>query len=79
MAVRCRITAIRQEKATVHIHPQKLDLDLWSELAEAFPGQLRMMMSGEPHILLRLQKEDEALMLIYNLFEKYMKICNEKA
>ena len=79
MAVRCRITAIRQEKATVHIHPQKLDLDLWSELAEAFPGQLRMMMSGEPHILLRLQKEEEALMLIYNLFEKYMKICNEKA
>ena len=79
MAIRCRITAIRQEGLTVHLHPKTLDLDLWSELAAAFPGKLRMLMSGEAHVCLRLQKEDDVLQTIYRLFEKYLTLNQEKA
>ncbi len=78
LAVRCRITSIRQDGGEVHIYPQKLDIDVWSELSDLF-GRLRVMMSGEPHICLRLQKGDDALPLIHKMFEKYMEISHEKA
>ncbi|MBQ9131526.1 MAG: transcription-repair coupling factor [Clostridia bacterium] len=78
-AVKCHITSIRQEQSNVHIYPQSLDLDIWSELAAIFQGKLRMIMSGEPHICLRLQKGEDGLLMIHKLFEKYLEIGNEKA
>ena len=78
LAVKCHMTAIRQDGAEIHIHPQKFDIDVWSELSATF-GRLRVIMSGEPHVCLRLQKGDDALMLIHKLFEKYIEIRNEKA
>jgi len=36
-------------------------------------------MAGEPHICLRLQKEDAPLMLIHKIFEKYTDICHKNA
>ena len=77
-AVKCRITSIRQIGGEIHIYPQKFDVDIWSELSAIF-GKLRVIMSGEPHIALRLQKEDRALTLIHKMFEKYMEISHEKA
>ncbi|MBQ2734415.1 MAG: transcription-repair coupling factor, partial [Clostridia bacterium] len=78
LAVKCRITSIRQDGAEIHIYPQKLDFDIWMQLSDLF-GRLRVLMSGDPHICMRLQKGDDALMLIYKLFEKYTEIRNEKA
>ena len=78
-AVKCRITSIRQEGNEIHIYPQDLDFDLWATLSDAFPGKLRILMAGGGHISLRLQKGDDALSIIYKLFEKYMEIGNEKA
>ena len=78
LAVKCRMTAIRQDGAEIHIHPQNFDIDIWSELSACF-GRLRVVMSGVPHVCLRLQKGDNALELIHKLFEKYIEICNEKA
>ncbi len=78
MAVKCRVTAIRQNGNEVHIYPQSFDVDIWSELAAEFTGRLRVLISGEPHICMRLQKGDTALELIHKLFEKYMEIGNEK-
>ena len=77
-AVKCHITSIRQSGNEVHIHPQKLDIDIWSELADLFPGRLRILMSGEPHLCLRLQKGDQPLTLIHKIFEKYMEIGHQK-
>ena len=77
-AVHCGITAIRQEGAEIHIHPVRLDIDVWSELSALF-GRLRILMSGEPHVCLRLQKGDDALSLIQKMFEKYLEIRHEKA
>jgi transcription-repair coupling factor (superfamily II helicase) len=78
LAVKCRITSIRQAGGEIHIYPQKFDVDVWSELSALF-GRLRVIMSGEPHICMRLQKGDDALALIHKMFEKYLEIRNEKA
>ena len=78
LAVKCRITSIRQSGGEIHIYPQKFDVDIWSELSALF-GRLRVIMSGEPHICMRLQKGDDALALIHKMFEKYIEIRNEKA
>ena len=78
-AVKCRITSIRQDGNEIHIYPQKVDFDIWSELADLFPGKLRILMSGEIHLCLRLQKGDAPLNLIHKMFEKYMEIGNQKA
>ncbi len=78
-AIKCRVTSIRQEGNEVHIYLQTFDFDVWSALATHFPGKLRMLMSGEGHIVLRLQKSDDALELIHKIFEKYLEFSNQKA
>jgi len=77
-AVKCGITSIRQDGGEIHIYTKSLDIDVWSELSALF-GRLRILMSGDPHICLRLQKDDDALVLIHKMFEKYLEIRNEKA
>ena len=61
LGVSCGITSIRQSGNEIHIYPQRLDLDRWSEVADAMPGQLRILMSGETHLCLRLQKTTNTL------------------
>jgi len=78
LAVRCGMTALRQEGNEIHIYPKSLDFDIWMQLSDEL-GRLRVLMSGEPHICMRLQKGDAALPLIHNLFEKYIEIRNQKA
>lgn len=77
LAVKCRIHSIRQDGGEIHIYAQDLNLDIWMQLSDIF-GKLRVLMSGEPHICLRLQKGDDALELIHKLFEKYIEIGHEK-
>ena len=60
-AIACGITSIRQYGNEVHIYPQNVDIDRWSEVADALKGQLRIMMAGECHLCLRLQKRELAL------------------
>ena len=60
-AVTCGITSIRQNGNEIHIYPQDLDIDRWSEVANTLKGQLRILMSGECHLCLRLQKRELAL------------------
>lgn len=79
LAVRCGITAIRQDSVGIHLTPQSIDFDIWSQLSSEFNGKLRMVMSGEPHICVRLQKEDTPLVFIYKLLEKYIEIRDKKA
>ncbi len=72
LAVKCGITSIRQDTVGIHITPQRMDFDIWSDLSATYPGRLRMVMSGEGHICYRPQKEDEPLVLLHKMFEKYI-------
>ena len=60
-AAACGVTSVRQSGKEIHIYPQKLDIDRWSEVSDAFPGQVRILMSGDPHLCLRLQNPGQAL------------------
>ncbi len=60
-AVACRVTALRQNGNEIHVYPQKLDVDRWSDVSDALGGQLRILMSGDPHLCLRLSKPEAAL------------------
>ena len=60
-AVACGITSIRQNGNEIHIYPQNVDIDRWSDVADVLKGQLRIMMAGECHLCLRLQKRELAL------------------
>ena len=60
-AIACGITSIRQNGNEVHIYPQEVDIDRWSDVADELKGQLRIMMAGECHLCLRLQKRELAL------------------
>ena len=79
LASRCSMTSVRQDTAGIHITPQKLDFDVWSELSDFYPGHLRMILSGEPHVLLKLQKEEVPLPFIHKMFEKYIEISHKNA
>ncbi len=72
-AAKCGITALRQNGAELHIHPQKLDVDRWSEVSELMPGRLRILMSGDPHLCLRTQKKSEILELLLTCLTLYAK------
>ncbi len=72
LGVSCGVTSIRQLGNEIHIYPQRLDLDRWSEVADAMPGQLRILMSGETHLCLRLQKAASALDALTNCLKAYL-------
>jgi transcription-repair coupling factor (superfamily II helicase) len=78
-AVRCGFTSLRQDGTDIHVYPATADIDRWSELSALYPGRLRMILSGDPHICIRLQKGEDSLLFVYKLFEKYLEIGNEKA
>jgi len=60
-AVACGITSLRQEGTEIRIYPQKLDIDRWMEVSDRLPDQLRIRLSGEGHLCLRLQKKEQGL------------------
>ncbi len=72
-ASKCGITVLRQTGSEIHIYPQKLDIDRWSEVADLMPGRLRILMSGESHLCLRTQKKSEILEILLHCLELYEK------
>ena len=76
LAIKCRITSVREDNAGIHITPERMDFDTWAELASLFPGKLRMIMSGDAHICLRTDKKENALALLQQIFEKYTEISH---
>ena len=72
LAVRAGMTAIRQFGNEIHIYPQKTDLDRWSEVSDNFGGKLRMLMSGDPHLCLRVRSKETALSDLQECLNLYL-------
>ncbi len=68
----CGMTRVSQSGGEVSIYPSQFEIPVWQELSDDFA--IRVIMSGEPHISLRLQKKTDALATLNNLFEKYLEI-----
>ena len=69
--VRCGLKAIRQNGLSVELVPIRVDIEVWSELAEAYPGRLRMIMESEPYLQFRLPKKEGLIAHVNELLQKY--------
>ena len=69
--VRCGLKAIRQNGLSVELVPIRIDIEVWSDLADLYPGRLRMVMESEPYIQFRLPKKEGMLMQVNELLQKY--------
>ena len=71
LAERCGITNVRQQEGEIALHAPAFDTDVWTALARAYPGRLRMMVSGSPYVRFKpkgaVLAETEALLT--RLFE----------
>jgi transcription-repair coupling factor (superfamily II helicase) len=76
-AVECKMTKVNQSAGEIAIYPAEFDIGGWQTLADDF--DLRVIMTGEAHISLRIKKSDKALELINKLFEKYIEIKAKEA
>jgi len=74
---RCGIKQIRQEGDMLQIYPERVDLDVWTELSAELPGRLRMALSGEPHLNFKMKSGEDVLTLIHKMFEKYTEIAQK--
>ena len=66
----CGIARILQDANGIHIYPVSLDVDRWSAVSAKLP-QLRMVLSGDAHLCLRLQKGDNALEKLQSCLSLY--------
>ena len=66
----CGVVRLLQDANGIHIYPEKLDIDRWSAVAEKIP-QLRMILSGDAHLCLRLAKGDNGLEKLQTCLSEY--------
>ncbi len=73
----CGITSIRQEGLTVYFTQDKLDIDIWSEIADLVKGRLRFSGGGaDAAIKLQLRQGEDMLGIIHRIFEKYIALSH---
>ncbi len=70
-AAACGITAVRQDGASVHLYPKDMNIDRWSQVSDALPGRLRILLSGDPHLCLRIPDGPAALDLLSECLTRY--------
>ena len=73
----CGIEALEQDGSSIKIFPTHIDIDIWSELSDAFDGSLKIVMGSKTYINLALRKAPKPLELVNKIFEKYIQIANE--
>ena len=56
----------------------EFDFEVWSEVEEAFPGRLRIVMSGGQYLSFRMKKDENTLRTLHKIFKKYMEIQSQK-
>ena len=73
----CDIRQIRQDGSSIAIYPNKFHYEIWADLSRMLGGRLKMVLSGEPHLVLRLKEKENALRLIHKMFVKYTELRKE--
>ncbi len=73
----CDIRQVRQDGSTVAIYPNKFRYEIWADLSRMLGGRLKMVLSGEPHMVLRLKEKENALRLIHKMFVKYTELSKQ--
>ena len=69
--VACGFSAVRQNGAGAEFVPVKMDLDVWTELSDAYPGKVRMVLEKVPFVSFRPGKGEPLLHAVHQLLKKY--------
>lgn len=77
-AICCGISIVKQEGGEVRMTLSEFDFEVWSEVEEAFPGRLRIVMSGGQYLSFRMKKDENTLRTLHKIFKKYMEIQSQK-
>ena len=73
----CDIRQVRQDGNTIAIYPNKFRYEIWADLSRMLGGRLKMVMTGEAHMVLRLKEKENALRLIHKMFVKYTELSKQ--
>ena len=73
----CDIRQIRQDGNTISIYPNKFRYEIWADLSRMLGGRLKMVLTGEAHMVLRLKEKENALRLIHKMFVKYTELSKQ--
>lgn len=76
LAQKCSVTLIKQDGSNIAIHQTKVDVDIWLKLSDSFDGRLRIIMSGNPYIVMKASKGDDVLGELVRLFSEYSEIMH---
>ena len=77
VAMRCGMTSIVEEQSEIKIHPSFFDFEVWSDLSEIYKGRIRVIMSESPSVVLRKQKGEDVMAMLYRLFCQYEEILKK--
>ena len=69
---------VKQNGSEVEIYPTDFDFEVLSDLSDAFDGRIKMALTSDPHITLRLKKGESGLVSVHKLFEKYIELMQDK-
>ncbi len=75
--IQCDIQKIEYRGADVHIVPQKIDIEIWSEITKAFDNRVRIVMSSSPYLGVKIKKGDSPLDLLIDMLKKYIQLKEE--
>ena len=70
-ATAANMASIRQTGNEIHLFPREMDIARWSEVTDRFSGKLRMLVSVEAHLCLKIAKKETALDLLQECLDLY--------
>ena len=74
----CGFTQIDKKQDDIIVYPEKLDLPVWSELNDLYPGRIILKPAEKPHVLCRGNKKEPIFTFIGDLLKKYIQIKSKK-
>ena len=76
-ALKCGVTSITQEGNEFRIVPTHIDIEIWSEIEESFPGKMKIILSSKPYLSMRPERSQAGLIAVNKALEKYIELVNK--
>ena len=74
----CGFDLIERKGNDIVIYPHALDILVWSQIAEAFPGRIVINPSSKPRITVKIGKKEPIFEFVLELLKKYLQLFVKK-
>lgn len=80
MAIDCHIRQLTEVGREIRMYQDKMDMEMWREMAFATGGRLRIVMGahGDSFAQIKLKNNENSLLLVYKMFENYLDAVQTK-